>query len=806
MHTLLQDFRYGLRVLLKQPSFTLVAVITLALGIGANTAIFTVVNAVLLRPLPYQEPERIMALWPDRPGSSFQGVSPAKFVYWRAQSKFFEGIAATQGVGSGINLSGGNEPEFVSGVRVSADFFRVLGVNPAIGRGFTPEEDAPGGERVVMLSNALWQRRFNADPEIAGKTVSLNGDNYMVVGVLPEGFRYGDRTDLLIPMRTNPASRDEGHNLTVLARLKPGVTQAQARAEMKLVFEKFRAAYPNMPWRREQGIRVESYLASMTAQIRPMLLILLGAVGFVLLIACANVANLQLTRAAGRRKEMAIRTALGAGGWRIARQLMTEGVLLSLLGGAAGLLIALWGLEALLALMPEGLIPRSAEISFDWRVLAFALATALVNGLLFALAPAGMTLRLDVNTVLKDESGKGSSGSERGRLQSVLVVSEVALALVLLIGATLLLRTLANLRQVEPGFDPHNVLTFEVATNGERYDTTAEQADYFRRALERIKILPGVEAAAVTSNLPLSAWLNLGVGIAGKPDSLRSTEVRMVTADYFDVMKMAVRRGRLFTEADTASTEPVIIVNETYARTVFPGGDPIGQSLTIGDATICQIIGVVNDVKQFSLSDSAPATVFVPIAQVNDKVMRTARQFVTMKFAVRTKNDPLSLSAAVRHEMLKVDASLPLARVRSLEQIVSRSLASDRFNSLMLGLFAMIGMVLAAVGIYGVISYSVAQRTREIGVRMALGARRRDVLVLVIRQGMLLTSIGVVIGLAGAFALTRVMTRYLFGVSATDPITFAGVAALLAFVSLVACYIPARRATKVDPMVSLRYE
>jgi len=807
MQTLLQDLRYGARMLMKKPGFTLIAVITLALGIGANTTIFTVVNAVLLRPLSYPEPERIMRLAPEWPNASFRNASDSKFVFWREHSQSFDGVAATMGVGSGVNLSGGSEPEFVAGVRVSADFFRVLGMNPAIGRGFTKEEDSPNGERVVILSHGLWRRRFGADLSVAGRSVLINGDHYTVVGVMPEGFRYTDeQLDVFIPMRVNPASLGQGHNYTVLARLKTAVSREQAQAEMKSVFEQFKAAYPNQVWREEAGIRVEPYLASLTAEARPMLLILLGAVSFVLLIACANVANLQLTQATARQKEMALRQALGASRWTLARQLLTEGMLLALLGGGTGLLLAVRGVDALATMLPQGLIPRGGEIGYDWRVLAFTLGAAVVTGLIFALAPVLQAARVDVNHALKEGGAKGAIGGERGRMRSALVVAEIALALTLLAGAGLLIRTFANLRRVDPGFDPGNVLTFEIAPNSKQYQTTAQNDDYFRRALERLGSLPGVESAAVTSNLPLGAWLNFGVGVAGKPDSMNSTEIRMITPDYFKVMKMSVRRGRAFTKDDSASAPPAIIVNEAYARRTFPNADPIGQSLTIEGVQVYQIIGVVNDVKQFSLGDPAPRTVFIPVAQTPDRLMRSARQFVTMKFAVRAPGDPLTLAAAVKQEMLKVDPSLPLTNMRSLEQIVGRSLAQQRFNSTLLGLFAAIGLLLAGLGVYGVVSYVVAQRTHEIGVRMALGARTGDVLKMVLGKGLALATAGVVLGLVASFALTRLMKDFLFGVKPTDPLTFCLVALSLTMVALVACYVPARRATKVDPMIALRSE
>jgi predicted permease len=796
--------------MLKRPLFTLVALVTLALGIGATTAIFTVVNAVLLRPLAYLEPDRIMSLSPDLAGSSFQGVSESKFVFWRGHAEAFEAVAATAGIGSGVNLSGGNEAEFIRGTRVSFDFFRVLGVHPASGRDFTQEEDTPGGEQVAILSDGLWRRRFGADPELLGKAVSINSKEYTVVGIMTPGFRYGDNVDLLVPMRTNPASREEGHNYTVLARLKPGVSPGQAMTDMKLVFASFSDAYPKMVWKAEQGIRVEPYLASVTAQARPLLLIMLGAVGLVLLIACANVANLQLTQAAGRSSEMAIRQALGASWGRIVRQLLTEGVLLALAGGVIGLLLAQWGVAALAAFIPADLIPRTSEISFDWRVLGFAFGASVLTGLIFAMAPAIEAAGVDVNHALKQGGGKGAIGDDRGRVRGALVVSEIALAMVLLVGAGLLIRTFVNLNRVNPGFDPRNVLTFEVAPNGKQYDTTAKHLDYSQRALERIKSIPGVETAAVTSNLPLGQWLNLTVEVDGRPNSERSTEYRMITPEYFRVLRMKILKGRQFDETDTASAEPVVIVNEAYALRVFKDADPIGQRLIVqrtpGYARSSQVVGVVSDLKQFGLNSPAPAAVFVPLAQVPDKVLMIARQFVTMKFAIRTAVDPLSLTAAVKQEMLKVDSSLPVTNTRSLEQIVSVSLAQDRFNTTLLGGFAGIGLVLAVIGIYGVVAYSVTQRTREIGIRMALGAGSNDVLKLIVSQGMVMALIGISIGAGGAIGLTRLMSSLLFGVTATDPLTFVVTAVLLTGVALGANFIPARRATKVDPMIALRYE
>src|SRR5215510_966022 len=808
MSGILQDLRYGFRMLSKKLGFTSIAVITLALGIGSTTAIFTVVNAVLLRPLPYDQPERIVLLAPGFPGSS--NASETKFVFWRDQNQSFDGVAATTGIGSGVNLSGGNEPEFVSGVRVSADFFRVLGVHPAIGRDFSDEEDSPSGERVVILTDGLWRRRCGGDPQIPGKTVAINSRDYTVVGVMPPGFRYGEHIDLLVPMRTNPASREEGHNYTVLGRIKPGVSREQAAADMSIVFAKFKEAFPTMLWRNEEGIRLTPYLESLTSDARPLLLIILGAVGFVLLIACANVANLLLVQAAGRASEMAIRQALGAGWWRIARQLLTEGVLLALFGGLGGLALASWGTGALVSLIPSQLIPRTDEISFDWRVLSFAMTASVLTGSIFALAPAIKASRVDVNHALKQGGGKGAIGDDRGLMRKALVVSEVALALILLVGAALLIRTFLGLRRIDPGFDPKNVLTFEVAPNGQQYNTTAKHVDYTQRALERLKAIPGVESAAVTTNLPLGRWLNLTVEVDGRPNSQRSTEIRMITPEYFNVLRMQLIQGRQFDESDAANAEPVAIVNEAYAKQVFKDTEALGEHLIVQRTKTnnrsSRIVGVVSDLKQFGLNSLAPAAVFVPLAQVPDDVLLVARQFVTIKFALKTGVDPLTLTSSVKRTMLDIDSSLPITKIQTLEEIVALSLKQDRFNTLVLGLFAGIGLILALIGIYGVVSYSVTQRTREIGIRLALGAGTGDVLRLIIFQGMVPAMIGVAIGIGGAFGLTRLLASFLYGVTATDPLAFVATAILLSSVALVACLVPARRATRVDPMIALRYE
>ena len=804
MNTLWQDLRYGIRMLLKKPGFTLIAFLTLALGIGANTAIFTVVNAVLLRPLPYPGSERLMEVGRAFPGSEFgSNVSEPKFVFLRDNNQSFEAVTATVGMGSNTYLSDESQTEYIRGWRVSADFFRVLGVLPARGRGFTKEEDSPAGERVVILSDGFWRRRFGSETGIIGKTITLNGNAYAVVGIMPPGFEYFGAQDVFVPMGVNPASKNEGHNWTVIGRLKQGVSTDQARSELNLVFEKFRATYPKQV-RENETFGVQSWQVNMTGSVRELLWILLGAVSLVLLIACANVANLQLTRAAARQKEMAIRMAMGGGSWRLIRQLLTEGVVLALMGGCGGLLLAIWGLNAMRTLLPEGMIPRADEISLDWRVLAFCLAVSLLTGIVFGLAPALQVLRVDVNGALKEGASKIGAGSARGRLRSVLVVVEVALALALTVGAGLLLRTFANLRSVEPGFEAQNLLSFQISPRGKNYDTVAKINDLYLRGLERFRGLPGVEAAAVTNKLPLDEWFNLPYKLAGQSEWTGSAEYRLISPDYFRVMKMAVRQGRQFDQNDTIGAEPVVIVNEAFARRNFANAEPLGQQLYVGfDPAMRRVIGVVNETKQRSLDVASPATVFIPLTQAPEGMSGVLRQ---SSFVLRTTGDPLLLSAAIRSEVRQLDPGLPVRNLRSMEQLVGRSIAPQRFNLSLLSLFAALGLLLAAVGIYGVMAYSVSQRTHEIGLRMALGAQARDVLKLVVKQGMALTLVGVAIGLVASFALTRLMKNLLFGVSATDPATLAGVALLLTCVALLACYIPARRATKVDPLVALRYE
>src|SRR5262245_27006609 len=773
MQTLIQDLRYGARILMKKPDFTLIAVLTLALGIGANTAIFTIVNAVLLRPLAYPESERLVEIGRAFDGSSAGALNEPKFVFLRDNAQSFEAITGTQG-GSALYLSDGSEAEYVGQSRVTADFFRTLGVAPAIGRGFTAEEDSPAGDRVAILGDGLWRRRFGADYGIICMKVALNGVAYTVVGIMPPGFDYDGPPDVIRPMRVDPSSKNEGYNWTVIGRLKRGVTPDKARSETLALFDKFGAISPSQYEKGKVEHRLMIWRSSMTADVQKLLWILLGAVGFVLLITCANVANLQLTRAAGRRKEVAVRMALGAGGWRVVRQLLTEGVMLSLVGGAAGLLLAVWGLEGMMALLPKGMVPRADEINMDWRVLLFALGASILTGVISGLAPALQTLRVDVIRNLKEGAGKTGANVARGRLRSVLVVVEVALALTLAVGAGLLLRTFANLRGVEKGFDARDTLTFEILPRGKNYDTVAKTNDLYNRALETFRSLPGVEIAALTNKLPLDRWFNLPYRLAGQSQWSGSVEYRLISPDYFRVMNMVVRQGRPFNESDAAGAEPVLIVNEAFARRNFAKGGPLGQRLCVGcecvgDPAMRLVVGVVNDTKQRNLIEAAPSIVFIPTAQAVEGLRMNLQQ---AGFVLRATGDPLALSAAVRSEMRQLDPAVPVRGLRSMEQLVGRSVAPQRFNMSLLGLLAALGLVLAAVGIYGVTVYGVSQRMHEIGLRMALGAQARDVMKMIVRQGMALATIGVAIGLIASYALTRLLKTLLFGVSATDPLTF----------------------------------
>jgi putative ABC transport system permease protein len=811
MDSIVKDIRYAFRSLVRYPAFTLVAVITLALGIGANTAIFTVVNAVLLRPLPYNNPERLMMVGISTPSAKLFSTSKNRFLFWRQHSKSFAGLTTFRTLSAPL-VDGSVEPDYVTGLRVSEDFFQVFETYPRMGRTFSNEENLTGGPKVAIITDALWKRYFAGAPDVLNKSVSINNANYTIVGVMPDDFWFEVNADFITPLQlgTSQEISTSGLNYPVVARLKPGVTRDQALAEMKVIANQFHTANPSELIKGE-GINVLDYRDFMVGEIRPALIVLLSAVAFVLLIACANIANLQLSRAAARARELAIRAAIGASRWRVVRQLLTEGLLLSFLGGLAGLLLAGWGVAAIQSFIPEGLIPRANQITISTAVLLFTASVSMFAGLVFGLAPALHSTRLDLSNALKGSGPTGSRGRSHERFRSALVVSQVSLALVLLIGAALLIRTFANLRGTDPGFDSNQLLTFQISLRASEYGTAEQVAVFNQRAIERIKSLPGVEAVATTSTLPLRNWLNLPIEFETRPDQVVAAEWRMISPDYFDTMRMQVTRGRNIAQSDSASSVGVVVVNEAFARRHFQNVEPLGQRIIVGRSMgkdlarpiPLEVIGVASDSKQMSLKDAPPPTVYVPTTQVPDALMASFRSFF---FVVRTAGDPLSYASAVRREMLALDKQQPLRNVRTMDDVIATSISPQRFHMLLLGFFGGIGLVLAAVGIYGVMAYTVSQRTREIGIRMALGAQMRDVLRMILSHGTKLTLIGVAIGLAASFALTRALKTLLFGVKPTDVTTFVVMSLVLVATALLACYVPARRATRVDPLEALRYE
>jgi putative ABC transport system permease protein len=800
-------------MLLKKPGFTAVAVLALALGVGANTAIFSVVNGVLLRPLPFKDPDRLVRLgeWSQQvPGMS---VAYPNFLDWREQNHVFEGLAATQF--DSYNLTGVDEPERLQGRNVSANFFDLLGVAPTLGRSFTADEDRPGAERVCLISYGLWQRRFGGDRKIVGAQLTLNDKPYTVVGVLPADYRYGTQTDVFAPIGLRGddelmKERDDHPGIYAVARLKDGVTYGQAEAEMKAIAERLAESYPKT--NGGHSITMMTLREYFVGDVRTSLLVLLGAVGFVLLIACANVANLLLARAASRSREIAIRTALGAGRWRIIRQLLTESVLLALVGGGVGLLLAAWGVDVLRRASLD-VIPTTADIGLDRTVLFFTVGVSLLTGVLFGLAPALSASKADLNESLKEGGRTGTAGAARNRVRSALVVAEVALSLMLLIGAGLLIRSFVSLRGTETGFDAQKVLTMQISRKAGA-DEGRKVSNFLTLVEEKVRAVPGVEAVALSNGVPMLGATETGVHIEGRPPVEASKQPMTVaywaTPGYFKVMGIRLVRGRLFDEHDTQNSPLVAVIDEEFAREHFPGEDPIGKYLAGNPAEgvpHTEIVGVVAHVKHYGLDAPGPvqAERYTPLYQLPDKVMPMAGVHVSL--LVRSAGtDPAAMTDAVRRAVHEVDPNQPVYGVETMEQVLSDSVASQRLSMTLLSLFGAVAMILAAVGIYGVMSYAVVQRTHEIGIRMALGARGRDVLRMVVGQGMVLALAGVGLGLAGAFALSRVVKSLLFGVTATDPLTFVGVPLVLLLVALLSTFIPARRATKVDPMVALRYE
>jgi putative ABC transport system permease protein len=804
MNTLLQDLRYGARMLWKNPGFTLVAVLALALGIGANTAIFSVVNAVLLRPLSYPDSERIIWIQTQNlaKGITDSNVSAPDMVDWANGNQAFEQLSAfTYG---GAILQKGDEAERVRAASTNANFFTLFKTQPRIGRTFSEAEDQPGGEDVAILSYGLWQRQYGGAANIVGNKISLGGKSTMVIGVMPRGFDFPERTEIWLPLGINmSAERRDNRYLEAVGRLKPSVTIEQASAQLNAVSARLAQEYAET--NSGSTVKLQTLHEMMVGDVRPSLLLLLGAVAFVLLIACTNVANLLLARAAAREKEIAIRTALGAGRLRVIRQLLTESVLLSVIGGVLGLLLSVWLTDLLVAISPAN-TPRFDEIKLDGRVLLFTIALTVITGLVFGLAPALQASKSDLNEALKD-GGRGSSeGGRRNRIRSALMVSEIALSFLLLVGAGLLVKSFLHLREVSPGFNPENVLTMRLSLRSAKYPQGQQKVDFYKQALENIKTLPGVQAAGAVLSLPLGGD-SFSVGRAfireGRPmtpEESANASYFVATPDYFRTMQIPLVAGRAFTDQDNSESPMIVVVNETMARRYWPNENAIGRRITIwrDEKFPREIVGVVGDTKPSTLDAEAGAQMYVPYAQ--------DATWGGMSLAIRTTTEPTSLTAAVRKEIAQLDKGQPVYNVKTMTDVVSTSLAASRVSTLLLSVFAGAALLLAMLGIYGITAYYVTQRTHEIGIRMALGARTSDVFKLVVNQAMMLVLIGVALGIVGAIALTRVMSSLLYGVSATDPLTFIGVSLLLALVALVACLVPARKATKVDPMVALRYE
>ena len=820
METFVQDLKHSLRIFRQSPGFTAAAIAALTLGIGTNTAIFSVVNSVLLKPAPFPDPDRIVMFMNTSPGGSGGGASPTKFQHWREQTSVVQDVSAYRtGV---VNLTGGGFPEQLKSAQVSADYFRLFGATPYRGRTFSRDEDLPGGDKVVVLSYAFWNRRFAADPQIIGKTISLGGDPHVVIGILNPNFDFrdfGPAPDVWVPFQLDPHPTDQGHYFNAAGRLKPGITLDQARARLKLSAEDFRRKYPRV-LDKNQSFSVDPIRDAMVRNVRSSLLVLIGAVSFVLLIACANVANLLLARAVGRRREIAIRAAIGAGRGRIMRQLLTESVMLSLAGAVTGSVLGIFGIRALLSVNTANLPRVGVEgnlVGVDWRVLTFTILAALVTGVLFGLIPALQSSRPDLSATLKESGGRGGTGFRHNKARTILVVSEVALAVVLLVGSALLIRTSLALGAVKPGFDPDNVLTMRMSLGGDQYTKSAAVDQVLRDGLERIRRVPGVVSASATCCVPLEGGYGLPFIIMGRPLTDGPFHGgggwQTVSPGFFEVFKIPVLRGRVFTDRDTAASPPVVVINDAMARRFWPKADPLADKIWIGKGLMPQlateqprqIIGVVGDVRGNGLDNDPGPAMYIVQAQVPDAINALNVRLTPMRWVLRTRGNPALVSPAVQEQIRQV-TGLPVTDIRTMNEIVSRSTSRQRFNMLLMTVFGSAALFLAAIGIYGLMAYSVQQRTQEIGIRLALGAGTGSVRQMVVAQGMKLALSGVAVGIGAALALTRLLSTFLFGVKDKDPAVFVTVAIVLSLVSLVAVWLPARRATRIDPVIALRYE
>ncbi|HXE14486.1 MAG TPA: ABC transporter permease [Bryobacteraceae bacterium] len=821
MDTVVKDLKHSLRMFLQAPGFTVAAVLALALGIGANTAIFSVVNTVLLKPLTYPEPDRIVQFLLTSPGGSGPGASVPKFAVWKAQTNTFQDVAAYDFGGPGWNLTGGAYPEQVKGIHVTEDYFKLFGAQVERGRAFTHEEDSPHGPHVVMISDSLWRQHYGADANMVGKAIDLGGEPYTVVGIIAASFHFPSDPDIWMPFQFDLNSSDQAHYFVAAGRLKPGVTLDMAKAQMKVATAEFRRKFPgNGVLGPKDGFSVQPLRDSIVSGVRESLWILVAAVGFVLLIACANVANLLLVRATTRKREMAIRAAVGAGRWRIVRQLLTESVLLAIAGGALGLVFGYIAMRALLAVSP-GNIPRIGEhgaaVTLDGNVLLFTIAVSLVTGVLFGLIPAIDASRTDLAETLKEGGGRTGSGFRQNKTRSVLVVSEMSLAIVLLIGAALLIRSYLALRTVDPGFTAHNVLTMQMSLTGPRFETTAGVAQMVRTAVEQMETIPGVEGAGTTAALPLEGGFGLPMNIVGRPTTngpyTGGGGWTSVSAHYFEIFKIPLVRGRYFNLRDDATSAPVVIINQAMAKQFWPKSDPLKDQIIIGKNVgpefadpPRQIVGVVGDVRDGGLNRNPRPNMYIPVSQVPNGMTALNARIGPITWLIRTRGNPSGVSTAIQNELRKASGGLPVSHVRTMDEVVVNSTSRQNFNMLLLTIFGCTALFLAGIGIYALMAYSVQQRTQELGIRMALGAQSGAVRSLVVWQGMRLAIAGVLLGTAAAFGLTRFIANLLYGVKYWDPAIYIAIPLLLAAVALIAVWLPATRATKIDPLEALRYE